>query len=60
MKNIRLERSSYTAAEWPVALHISWLQETENPAVGSIYLVSLVLLAGWGIHSVFFLEPHLI
>jgi len=60
MKNSRLEYSGYTAAEWPVALRISQLQKPENTMVGSGYLVSLVLLAVWDIHSAFLLEPLLI
>lgn len=60
MKNIRLEYSSYTADEWPIALCISWLQKLENTVVGSSYPCSPVLLAVLGIHPIFLLEPHLI
>lgn len=60
MKNIRLEYSSYAIAEWPLTLCIPSLQNPENTVVGSSYLVSLVLLAVWGIHSVFLSESHLI
>lgn len=60
MKNIYLEYSSYSVAEWCLILCISPLQNPENTVVGSSYLVSLVLLAVWGVHSVFLSESYLI